>query len=262
MKTYEVVDLTKDTYINPVGAAYGDGSGQHQRSVGQIGSIAVHHNAIIRPHDYDSVASIKSETAGHYNRLGPGLQYHIVIDNVGTIFLTRPLTTWLYAVGSAENVTTINICLDGNMEVQQPTREQLEALYQYLKYLCTQRPDFPATWPDVRPHASYTATACCGANLRNRIYAIESDATAQAQLLNQGEFDWPSEQPSTPKPPASAPAPTPPSPIVTTPVPLPTPPAQLPVQPPHDYGQENNTLLKQILEIVKSILSKIGGIFK
>lgn len=208
MKTYAKVDLTGNTYINPVGTPYGDGTGTHQRAVSQITSIAVHHNASQRIHDYDSVAQYMSEAAYHYSHLGPGLQYHVTIDNTGTIFYTRPFTTWLYAVGSAENVTTINVCLDGNMENQQPTREQLEALYQLLEELCERHPEFPATWPNVRPHQSYTATACCGANLRDRIYAIQDKASAQAQLLNQGEFDWPSLQPAAVIPPPPVPVDT------------------------------------------------------
>lgn len=207
MKQYAVVDLRGDTYLNP-NVAYGDGTGMHKRTPGQITSIAIHHNAIFRQHDYDSVAQYRSEAASHYQRLGPGLQYNECIDNTGVRFLIRPETTWLYANGSAENVTAYVICLDGNFENQEPTREQLESLYQRLLELCTQRPDIPATWPNVRPHASYTATACCGANLRNRIYAIESQATAEAQLLNQGVFDWPELQPSAVIPPPPVPVDT------------------------------------------------------
>lgn len=208
MKTYPVTDLTGDRYLNPVGAQYSDGSGTHQRAVGQITSISIHHDAVVRPHDYDSVARYRNEAAAHYNRLGPGLQYHYKIDNVGEIFRIRPLTTWLYVVGSAENVTNIAVCLDGNFENQEPTREQYEALYQLLEELCERHPEFPATWPDVRPHADYSSTACCGANLRNLIYPIQNKATAQASLLNRGTFDWPEYQPSAPTPPAT-PAPTP-----------------------------------------------------
>lgn len=209
MKIYPRVDLTGDSYINPRGAVYGDGSGTHQRAVGSITSIAIHHDAVVRPHDYDSAARYRTEAAAHYLRLGPGLQYHYKIDNTGTIFQTRPHTTWLYAVGTSENTSTINVCLDGNFETQQPTREQLEALYQLIEELCTKHPEFPATWPDVRPHADYSATACCGASLRDRIYPIKDMTTAQAQLLNQGSFDWPELQPGTPMPPH--PAPTPPT---------------------------------------------------
>lgn len=211
MKTYEVVDLTGDSYLNPVGAAYGDGSGTHQRGVGAITSISIHHDAVDRPHDYDSVARYRNEAATHYQRLGPGLQYHYKIDNTGTIFRIRPLTTWLYVVGSSENVSCIAICLDGNFENQQPTGEQGEALFQLLLDLCTQHPDFPATWPDVRPHADYSSTACCGANLRGHIFPIQDQASATAQLVNQWPYDWPEYQPSTPAPTPETPVPTPPT---------------------------------------------------
>lgn len=304
MKNYigEIVDLTGDGYLNPRGAAYGDGSGTHQRSVGAITSISIHHDASIRPHDYDSVARYRSEAQGHYNRLGPGLQYHYKIDNVGQIFAIRPLTTWLYAVGSSENTSMIAICLDGNFESQMPTKEQFEALYQLLENLCEQHPEFPATWPDVRSHNDYSATACCGANLRGRILAIQNKATAQAQLLNVGEYDWPEYQniPTLPPPAPVVPTPTPPSVQISYRVfkdgkqigaytleanawnkykaeggkivdqnnndvteqlkakydPAPTAPSQTPTPPvteAHDFGEENNTLLKQILALLKQV---------
>lgn len=208
MKDYigQAIDLTNDSYINPAWPG-------HTRNINTITSISIHHDAEYRPHDYDSVSRIRNEAAYHYNNLGPGLQYSAVIDNIGQIFYTRPLTTWLYVVGSNENTTCLAIKLDGNFENQQPTREQFEALYQLLENLCEQHPDFPAVWKDVRPHCDYSSTACCGANLRNRIYAIQDKASAQAQLLNQGVFDWPEYQSAPPAPPApQPPVPTPPSP--------------------------------------------------
>ena len=214
MKMYDVEDLTGDSYLNP-GTPYGDGSGTHQRPIGNIKSISIHHDASPRSHDYDSVARYRSEAAAHYNRLGPGLQYNYKIDNVGTIFKIRPLTTWLYSVGSAENTTCIAICLDGylhndgNNLGQDATREQMEALYQLLEELCERHPEFPATWPDVRPHADYSSTACCGNRFTGHIYPIQDKASAQAQLLNQGTYDWPELQPGSNLP--TVPAPIPPT---------------------------------------------------
>ncbi|MDQ0923354.1 hypothetical protein QF038_001862 [Pseudarthrobacter sp. W1I19] len=234
MKNYlaEAIDLTGDSYLNPVPAVYDNG--QHPRNINQITSISIHHDASFREHDYDSVARYHSEAAGHYSRLGPGLQYHYKIDNVGQIFQIRPLTTWLYSVGSFENVTTMAICLDGNFEFQQPTREQLEALYQLIENLCTQHPEFPATWPDVRSHNDFSATACSGANLRDRILPIQDQVSAQAQLLNVGEYDWPTYQPGyqvpTPPPPAVAVPVKTPDPIVPAST-VPTPPV-VPATPP------------------------------
>lgn len=302
MKNYigEVISLQGDSYLNPAWPG-------HSRNVSQITSISVHHNAIQRPHDYDSVAMYRNEAASHYQNLGPGLQYHYTIDNVGQIFSVRPHTTWLHVVGSAENVTCLAICLDGNFENQQPTREQFEALYQLLENLCEQHPEFPATWPDVRPHADYSSTACCGANLRGRIFAIQDKASAQAQLLNVGEYDWPEYQnvPTLPPPAPVIPTPAPPSVQISYRVfkdgkqigayaleknawnkykaeggrimdqnnndvtdqliakyePV-APPVVPPPEQDHDYAQENNGILKQILAIVTEILNKIKGIFK
>jgi hypothetical protein len=42
----------------------------------------------------------------------------------------------------------------------------------------------------------------------------------------------------------------------------PKPPEPTPPEQTHDYGQENNGLLKQILAIVTEILNKIKGVFK
>lgn len=262
MKTYQVVDLTGDGYLNPVGAAYGDGSGTHQRNVNKITSISIHHDAMIRPHDYDSVARYKQEAAGHYNRLGPGLQYHYKIDNTGVIFKIRPLTTWLYVVGSAENVSTIAICLDGYFHPpynQQPTREQYEALGQLLTELCEQHPEFPATWPDVRPHRDFSATACPGDGLAPWVFAIQSKKDA-LNIPASATYDWPSYQPSTPDPKPTDPVPTPPS---TTPSPTPAPiPAPTPPVPDqsHDIADLQNRV--SVLEkIVKALLDAWNSIF-
>lgn len=214
MKDYlsEIVDLTRDQYLNPVGAQYGDGSGAHQRAVGRITSIAIHHDASVRPHEYDSIARYHQEAQTHYDRLGPGLQYHFKIDNTGVIFRIRPLTTWLYAVGSSENTSSISICLDGYFHPpynQVPTREQFEALGQLLVNLCEEHPEFPATYKDVRPHRDFSSTACPGDNLVPWVYAIQN----KADVLNipaNAAYDWPELQPSAQAnaQPQTAPTPT------------------------------------------------------
>lgn len=264
MKDYlaELIDMTSDGYLNPTPAVYDNGT--HNRSESIITSIAVHHDASNRPHDYDSVARYKSEAAEHYNRLGPGLQYHYKIDNVGQIFRIRPHTVWLYALGSQENVTSINICLDGYFhppQNQQPTREQYEALKQLLDWLCTHNPQFPADQADVHPHRYFQATACCGDML---VPFVEEYRTSNGNpAIPNVPYDWPSYQPvpPTPVPIPPPPDPTPPSPPDPTPVPQPTPPPTPPV-PSHDWGEENNSLLKQILGLVQWLVDKLKAIFK
>lgn len=204
MKNYlaEMVDLTGDSYLNPVPAFYDNGL--HVRNVANITSISVHHDASIRPHDYVSLARYRQEAREHYNRLGPGLQYHYKIDNTGTIFKIRPHNTWLYAVGAEANVSGIAICLDGyfhSPQDQKPTREQYEALSQLLIDLCEEHPEFPASYEDVWSHSSFSSTACCGDLLRPYVNAIDSKAKAQA-IPDDSVYDWPALQPAPPPPPA------------------------------------------------------------
>lgn len=306
-----VVDLTGDSYLNPTPAVYNNGV--HNRNVSQITSISVHHDAMNRPHDYDSAARYRAEAAHHYQILGPGLQYHYKIDNTGVIFKIRPHEEWLYVVGSAENVSCLAICLDGYLhndstnQGQDPTREQYEALAQLLENLCEQHPEFPATWPDVRPHLSYSSTACCGNRFAPFITAINSKA--DANNIPNVPYDWPELQPSTPPAPAPAPQPTPPTPPtvtinyrvfadgkqvgaytvdanawnkykatpgsvikdqngndvtaqLTAKFAPPAPPTPAPADQAHDYSQENNGLLKQILALVQWIVDKLKGVFK
>lgn len=236
MKNYlaEMVDLTGNKYLNPDGYIWNDNEGSHWRSVSNITSISVHHDASHRPHDYDSVARYESEAELHYQELGFGLQYHYKIDNQGTIFAIRPLTTWLNCVGSSENPTTVAICLDGYLhndstnQGQDPTREQYEAFGQLLVNLCEEHPEFPATYPDVRPHLDFSSTACPGNRFAPWVLAIQS----KGDVLNvpaSATYDWPEYQPSSSTPPASPkpspqPAPLPP----VEPKPQPIPPAETP----------------------------------
>lgn len=196
MKTYPITDLQGDAYLNP-------GWSSHQRTLGSITHIAIHHDAVQRPHSYDSVARYRSEAKEHYNRLGPGLQYHYKIDNIGTILKIRPHTTWLYAVGTNANTSTVHICIDGYFHApynQQPTREQYEALAQLIVKLTG---ELRVPYANVWGHRSFKATACPGDNLAPYVFQVDSQATANN--IPNVPYDWPDLQP---KPPVTPPLPT------------------------------------------------------
>ncbi len=198
-----IVDLTGDTYLNPSWPG-------HSRNENIIKTIAVHHDAALRPHDYDSIARYRSEAQGHYARLGPGLQYHYKIDNTGVIFKIRPHNVFLWHAGDDYgNVNGIAICLDGYFHPdanQVPTREQYEALQQLLDWLCTKNPQFPADQDDVFPHRHYSATACCGNTLVPFVdaYRVNSGTVAVPNVA----YDWPEFQPQVNPTPTPPPAPT------------------------------------------------------
>lgn len=189
MKTYPIVNLQGDGYLNPSWPS-------HQRSVGAIKHIAIHHDAVQRPHSYDSVARYRGEAREHYNRLGPGLQYHYKIDNVGTIYHIRPVTTWLYAVGTNANTSTVHICLDGYFHApynQNPTREQYEALSQLIIRLTG---ELRVPYANVWGHRSFKSTACPGDILAPYVFQISSKATAEN--IPNVPYDWPELQPKPP----------------------------------------------------------------
>lgn len=267
MKNYvsEMIDLRSDGYLNPTPPEY--------RPVGNIQSIIIHHDAATRPHDYDSVARYRSEAALHYANLGPGIQYHFKIDNVGQIFHLRDYNATLWHASNLPvNRTSLAICVDGYFHSpinQQPTREQLEALNQLLDHLCTEHPEFPATTGDVYGHRQVGATACPGDIFFP--YVDEYRRTGDINIPSSIGYDWPTFQPAAVSPVETPPQPTPPSP----PVPEPTPPPKPPVVVTPEVaaiakdvesikqGQvENAGVLKQILAIVQAILAKLTGVFQ
>ena len=208
MKTYPIRDVTNDKYLNPAPPA--------TRPVANIQKIVIHHDAVTRPHNYDTMARLRTEAAVHYKNLGPGLQYHYSIDNTGEIFLVRPHTAILWHAGNlAVNRASIAIKLDGYFHPgvnQKPTREQLEALQQLLVKLCTQHPEFPADQNDVFGHREISSTACPG----NELFPYVMQFRNTGKIVPQADivYDWPSLQPSAPTPPPT-----------TTPEPVPTPPS-------------------------------------
>lgn len=207
-KVYPITDVRGDKYLNP--------APPETRPEKNITRIICHHDAVARPHDYDTMARLRNEAASHYKNLGPGLQYHYSIDNTGEIFFVRPHTATLWQAGDiAVNRTSISVKLDGYFHPtvnQKPTREQLEALQQLLTKLCTQHPEFPADQNDVFGHRDITNTACPGDQMFPYVVQFRNTGkiTPQADIV----YDWPNLQPNSPTPPPTttpAPTPTPPS---------------------------------------------------
>lgn len=116
----------------------------------------------------------------------------------------------------------------------------------------------------IYSHNMWTSTACPGNYDIERIDKLSYTKYSAAEWGKGG--DKTPQQIPTPLPPA--PAPKPPTPSQE---PSPTtqdsngkllPDTGVSVANKHDYSEENNTLLKQILTIVKAILDKLTGVFK
>lgn len=208
----EIINWTTKKDLNPDWPS-------NNRPAGNVKKIIVHHDAVARPQEYDDYSRYLSQAKDMERRMAAdgakGLQYHFKINNIGQIYQIRPftLTTW-HATNLTVNRESVAICLDGNMEEVQPTREQFVALKELLDWLCTKNPQFPADQDDVFGHFEVTlnATACPGKNLRDWVVAYRNSrgnvavpqvpfnngTMSNAEAPKQPEVPQP--QPETPKP--------------------------------------------------------------
>ena len=229
-------DDLQDGILNP-------GWPEQRRDVGNITHIIVHHEAQEETAEYDDDSRYEAEAEYQNNTSIPGsrgLQYHFKIDNVGLINQVRPLDISTWHAGNLDiNNHSVAICVDGNFESQEPTREQFEALKQLLDWLCTEHPEFPAVQSDVYGHSEVIdrrffpgGTACPGKNLIGFVvnYRNSNGNPAMPDVPYQHPELQPQEtvvveQPSAPAPgtivqPATAPT-NETTPVESTPTPTP-----------------------------------------
>lgn len=129
--------------------------------------IVIHHDAVLMPARYNTLARLKQEAQTHINKGWGHISYHYSIDNIGDIYQCLPETEVGYHCGKlAINKKSIAIKLDGNFEVQKPTIKQIKSLKKLLVYLTMQRPDLPkVVRASVKGHRQIKATKCPGKNL-------------------------------------------------------------------------------------------------
>jgi len=152
------------TIQNKIGA-YRSGS-WYQRDPKTITKITVHHSAI--PHgNYSNNEDLLKFIQGIHEGHGwPGLAYHFVIAEDGTIFQTNDFkdVTW----HDTQNWDSVGVLVNGYFHPDvndKPTKQQLASLDWLLDNLCTQHPEFPADHDDVLAHRERSATACPGDGL-------------------------------------------------------------------------------------------------
>jgi len=171
-----------------------------KRAVGKITKIIVHHDGVEVKGDYDPIARYKQHANYHINKDwngdgkkdGSGIMYHFTIDWKGRVYITRNFEETLWHCGNYQvNLASIAICLDGNFEVQQPTKEQLTSLKELLINLSTQHPEFPADFNDIFGHREISSTACPGKNLLPFVQEIRNK---KGQIDIPGEKDEEKEQ--------------------------------------------------------------------
>jgi|TARA_A100001388_G_C28691055_1_gene461349 N-acetyl-anhydromuramyl-L-alanine amidase AmpD len=101
----------------------------------------------------------------HWSDIG----YHYVIEGDGSIKEGRPVTR-AGAHVKGNNKYTIGVCLTGNFEIDQPSRQQLDSLWSLIEGLLD---NFGLTRRKVLAHHEdvNAETKCCGENLYH--YLVE-----------------------------------------------------------------------------------------
>ena len=149
--------------INRIHRYLASGRSWYQRNVSSIKIITVHHDAI--PQKNQSADSVLDQIFGiHHDQKGwPGASYHYYIHTDGQVYQlnNHEDVTW----HDSNNWDSIGIVLHGYFHPDyndKPTSAQLKSLSELLKLLCTQHPEFPASFSDIRGHRERWSTACPG----------------------------------------------------------------------------------------------------
>jgi hypothetical protein len=142
----------------------------------KIDTLVVHHEAVYMPASYNTLNRIIADAKyqiikgfGHYS-------YHYTIDNVGDVYLCVPENEVNYHAGNlAVNKNSLAVVVQGNMEIQKPTKAQEKALTDLCNYLFTQRPDIPKLLKKgLKMHSEVrtSTTACPGRYLKPVVIRI------------------------------------------------------------------------------------------
>ena len=130
-----------------------------QRDLSYIKQIVVHHSA-------SEIGKFGPEDFAFWHMNGsmraPRICYHYVIQPDGEVYQTNHLESVSWHAGEA-NWSSVGILVNGNFEVDEPTKNQLSALRILNKKLIDELGDL-----DIVGHCDVQATLCPGKNLYQR----------------------------------------------------------------------------------------------
>lgn len=121
------------------------------RDLNQITDIVIHHSA------WDDANAFDYANLHVSDRGWPGIGYHYVIDQDGTINQTNSLNTASYHV-QGYNTQAIGICISGDLDQHPMTASQKRSVKKIIRYL---RIRFGKKLI-VKPHKDYKSTDCPG----------------------------------------------------------------------------------------------------
>jgi N-acetyl-anhydromuramyl-L-alanine amidase AmpD len=133
------------------------------RVLSNIDTAVIHHSAS-RP-----TTSVEAIARYHVNyHQWPGIGYHFVITQAGTVYRTNTLETVSYHCGE-HNDHTLGICLIGNFTADPPPAAQIMAATDLLAHLRSELSPLA-----IRPHRAFSQTACPGATWEKWLHLLDT----------------------------------------------------------------------------------------
>ena len=134
-----------------------------QRPIKNITRLTIHHDAIPNNGRFTDEEVLTNIMKEHVSRGWAGASYHFWVSKGGNIYQLNNYVdvTWHDGV----NYDSLGICFNGYFHPnynEKPTEKQLQAFRWLLNHLCTEHPEFPADFDDIRGHRERKATACPG----------------------------------------------------------------------------------------------------
>ena len=140
----------------------------------------VHHTAVSRtknPDQWNATNEYHREKWDMRSQLGYYVGYNYEISASGTVRQARLIGEETVAC-TGHNFDSIHICLDGNFDIELPTKEQEKTLQDLLLRLVD---EYKINWKDIVPHRMFANKSCYGNLL--------PDDWAQKIYL-QGKISW------------------------------------------------------------------------
>ncbi|MDP8929996.1 MAG: peptidoglycan recognition protein family protein [Actinomycetota bacterium] len=141
----------------------------------RIERLTIHHTAVVATDPAAARDRLRNYQRYHRSRGLGDLAYHVVIDRAGNLFEGRALSAAPGTFTRYDPVGHFTACLDGNFDVQSPTRPQFEALVDLLAWAADR---FGVSLATIRGHRAYVATRCPGAAL----HALVADDTLRRRV--------------------------------------------------------------------------------
>jgi hypothetical protein len=137
------------------------------RPMGRISRITVHHDGMTpftSRRQGDATARLEAIRRAHVSLDGwADIGYHFAIDPAGRVYECRPLNLQGAHAGGDANIQNMGIVVLGNYMDQQPTQENLSALYAFVS---SQMRRFRVPVSSVYTHQELKPTACPGVSLQ------------------------------------------------------------------------------------------------